>query len=86
MLFRILRKARELIKEETQFKKDLRRLQMAALDYDALQRMIDNVAIKNVEIEIQFLGETPGKLIIKPKTPNEIGFQSFADRYKDARK
>lgn len=68
----------QVIKEQRQLKKDLRRLDKANLDYEALQRIVDNVATKNVEIEVKMENVN---ITIKPTPSNEVGFTSFKEKY-----
>lgn len=79
-MFKILKKARELVKEETKLKHDMRRVQRISLDYEALQNIVNSVATKDVEIDI----DTEDGMHIKviPKFNSGVPYESFADKYK----
>lgn len=68
----------QVLHEQRQLKKDLRRLQKASLDYEALQRIVDNVATKNVEVTVQMENVN---ITIKPTPSNEVGYTSFKEKY-----
>lgn len=73
-----LRLVLNIIKEQRQLKEDLRRLDKANLDYEALQRIVDSVAAKNVEITVQMEN---ANITIKPTPSNEVGYTSFKEQY-----
>ena len=83
MIKQIFKKAKELVKEEMQFNKDIKRLSALDLDMIALQRIVDKVATNNVEIEIR---RPDGNIIIRPNIKNEIGFKSFKDQFEEEMK
>lgn len=68
----------QVIREQKQLKSDLRRLDKANLDYEALQRIVDNVATKNVEITVRMENVN---ITIKPTPVNEVGYTSFKEKY-----
>lgn len=75
------KKAKQLLKEEAQLKRDIRKLELANLDYEALQRMVNNVSANQIEIEITNIEGI--KIIIRPTIENEIGYKSFLDKYNE---
>lgn len=71
----------EAIKESRAYKRDKRRLEMAALDYEAMRNMVNEVSEKNVQIEIN--RPDGHQIVIKPMTELEAtGFIPFAEKYK----
>jgi hypothetical protein len=77
----IIKELTELIKQKRQFEKDLRRLEHASLDYEALQRIVNNAASSGVTVTITF--ENGTKMEIKRANANETNFKPFSERYKE---
>ena len=86
-MFDVFKEAIKIVREKRQLNRDTRRLQMANLDYAALQNIVDSVANRNVEIEITNRG-TDGiayTMKIMPKAINQIDYKSFEERVAEAR-
>ena len=84
-MLEIFKAAVEIVRQQRQLKRDIRRLEAANLDYEALQRIVEEVANKNVVIEIK--NEKDGyssTITIKPKPINQIEFKSFDQKYNEA--
>ena len=75
----LLRELIELYKARKEYKRDYRKLCRANIDYAALQNMVDNVATKNVVIDI--ITNDGVKITIRPKENNDIGYESFHDKF-----
>ena len=75
----LLKELIELYKARKEYKRDYRRLCRANIDYAALQNMVDNVATKNVVIEL--MTDDGVKMTIRPKDQNSIGYESFHDKF-----
>lgn len=86
-MFDVLKEAIEIIRQRRQLNRDTRRLQAATLDYEALQRICDNVATRNIAIEInQSSGNGMSTTIrILPKPLNQVAYKSFDERVQEAR-
>jgi 2-phospho-L-lactate guanylyltransferase (CobY/MobA/RfbA family) len=82
-MFDVLKEAIELVRQKRQLNRDTRRLEVAYLDYAALQRIVEEVANKNVIITITNGTNT---MVIKPKEMNQIDYKSFDERVAEARK
>lgn len=87
-MFDIIRQAIQLVREKRQLNRDTRRLQMANLDYAALQNIVDNVANRNVEIEINNIGSDGVShiMVIRPKQAAQFEYKSFEDKVAEARR
>lgn len=81
-MFDILKEAIKIIREKRQLNRDTRRLEVAYLDYAALQRIVNEVANRNVVITITNGSNT---MTIKPKPANQIDYKSFDERVAEAR-
>lgn len=79
----LLKELIELYKARKEYKRDYRRLCRANIDYAALQNMVDNVATKNVVIEL--MTDDGVKMTIRPKDQNSIGYESFHDKFARSR-
>ena len=75
----LLKELIELYKERKEYKRDYRKLCRANIDYAALQNMVDNVATKNVVIDI--ITNDGVKITIRPKENNDIGYESFGSKF-----
>ena len=82
-MFDVLKEAIELVRQKRQLNRDTRRLEVAYLDYAALQRIVEEVANKNVIITITNGTNT---MVIKPKEMNQFDYKSFDERVAEARK
>lgn len=82
ILFKVLKAAQEQVRKEIQFNRDLRRIEKLTLDYDALKRMVKEVANSNVEIVVTTADKV--EIHIKPYTQQTIAYESFAEKYNKA--
>lgn len=75
----------ESVKEAKEYNKLLKKLELASIDYGAIQEMIDRVSERNVKVIITRPdGHT---LVIEPRSQEEmIGYKSFKERVDEARK
>ena len=80
------KKARQILREEAELRKNLRAIRKADLSYECLQKLIENVAnsINGVGIDVYFADGT--KMEIRPVSRNEIGFRSFQEKWRDRNK
>lgn len=78
-MLEILRELKEILKQKHQIKKDLRKLESWSLDYEALQRLVNNVSAQDVEFEITF--ENKSKMVIRKSTASANNFKSFSELY-----
>lgn len=81
-MFDVLKEAIKIVREKRQLNRDTRRLEVAYLDYAALQRIVDEVANRNVVISITNGTNT---MTIRPKAANQIDYKSFDERVAEAR-
>lgn len=80
----ILKELLEIIKAKNEYKRDYRRLKRAAVDYAALKNMVNEVEKKNVVIDI--VTDDGVKMTIRPeRVDNQIGYESFQERYNRSR-
>ena len=86
-MFDVIKEAIKIVREKRQLNRDTRRLQMANLDYAALQNIVNSVANRNVEIEITNRGVdgVAHTLRIMPKAINQINYMSFEEKVAEAR-
>lgn len=86
-MFDIIREAIQIIREKKQLNRDIRRLQAATLDYEALQRICDNVANRNIVIEINQSSNNGISTTIRiiPKPINQVNYKTFDERVAEAR-
>lgn len=82
MIFKVWKKARELVKEEMKLHKAIKRVQRASLDYEALQVIVDNVANAPSAIEIKIHTEDGMDITIQQTTRQDVPYTSFSERYK----
>ena len=80
-MFDVLKEAIKIVREKRQLNRDTRRLEVAYLDYAALQRIVNEVANRNVVITITNGSNT----MTKPKAANQIDYKSFDERVAEAR-
>lgn len=73
-----LRLLKEILASEKEIRRAKKRLELAELDYGALQVMIDNAVAKNVKVEIR---NGTNIVTIVPTEPGKMNFRSFKDRY-----
>lgn len=80
------KKARQILKEEAELRKNLRAIRKADLSYECLQKLIENVAnsINGVTLDVVFADGT--KMTVRPVSRNEINFQSFQDKWRNRNK
>lgn len=80
------KKARQILKEEAELRKNLRAIRKADLSYECLQKLIESVAnsINGVGLDVYFADGT--KMEIRPVSRNEIGFRSFQEKWRDRNK
>lgn len=84
MFLKIWKKAKQLIKEEIQLKKDYRRLSESLLDYEALQNMVNTVANTNT-VEIEIKTKEGHTFIIRKAEQSNNKYESFMDKYRRAK-
>lgn len=75
-----LRLVRDILAHEKELKKARKRLELAELDYGALQTMVNEAISKNVKIEIR---NGTNIITIVPMEEGKINFRSFKDRYEN---
>lgn len=80
MILRVIKRVIAELKQEVEFNRDMRRLVRSQLDYGALQKMIDNVSLNNVEIEVKMADKT---VLIRPSNKQQA-LPTFYERYKTA--
>ena len=80
------RKARQILREEAELRKNLRAIRKADLSYECLQKLIENVAnsINGVGLDVYFADGT--HMVIRPVSRNEINFQSFQEKWRNRNK
>lgn len=80
------KKARELLKEEAELRKNLRAIRKADLSYECLQKLIESVAnsINGVTLDVYFADGT--HMVIRQSTRSEINFKSFQDQWAEKHK
>ena len=87
-MFDVFKEAIKLVREKRQLNRDTRRLQMANLDYAALQNIINSVANRNVEVEINNIGSDGVShiMVIRPKQVQGFEYKTFEDKVAEARR
>ena len=77
------KKAKQILKEEAELRKNLRAIRKADLSYECLQKLIENVAnsVNGVTLDVVFADGT--KMTVRQSTRNEINFKSFQDQWKE---
>lgn len=80
------KKARQILKEEAELRKNLRVIRKADLSYECLSKLIENVAnsVNGVTLDVVFSDGT--KMTIRQSTRSEINFKSFQDQWKEKHK
>lgn len=80
-MFKVWKKARQLLKEEAELRKNIRAIRKADLSYETLEQLINKVAyaVNPVALDVVFADGT--KMTIRPTTKNEINYQSFRDQW-----
>lgn len=80
------KKARQILREEAELRKNLRAIRKADLSYECLQKLIENVAnsINGVGLDVYFADGT--HMVIRPVTRSEINFRSFQDMWRERNK
>ena len=75
------KKARQILREEAELRKNLRAIRKADLSYETLQKLIEGVAnsINGVTLDIIFADGT--KMTVRQSTRSEINFKSFQDQW-----
>lgn len=82
MIFKYLKKAKQLAKEDTKLKHDLRRLEKMTLDYDALQNIVNYVANAPYGVVIEIDAADGFHMKIQQTMRNgNINYESFYDKY-----
>lgn len=86
-MFDVLKEAIKIVRQNRQLNRDTRRLQAATLDYEALQRICDNVANRNITIEINQSSSNGVSTTIRivPKPINQTPYKSFDERVQEVR-
>lgn len=80
----IHKKAKELVKEEMEYRYNLKKLSEADITRDLLQAMIDRANAKQIKIE--YTNETTGEhIVISPVTNSEIAYESFKEKWQKNR-
>lgn len=77
------KRARQILREEAELRKNLRAIRKADLSYETLQKLIESVAnsINGVGLDVYFADGT--HMVIRPVSRNEINFQSFQERWRE---
>ena len=79
-MFEVLKLVRDILASEKELRKARKRLELAELDYGALQTMVNEAIAKNVKIEIRNGTNT---ITIIPTENGKINFRTFRDRYEN---
>lgn len=80
-MFKAWKKFREICKKEAEISKAQRRLARVDMDYMYLQQIADTVS-SGFDVKITVKMKDGNEVIFeKTKSQNELGFQSFQERY-----
>jgi len=83
MLFRAIKKFREICKKETEMSRAQRRLARMPIDYYAIQTICDTVS-SGYNVEITIKNNDGSTIIIKRgSAKEEVPYKSFAEKFKD---
>ena len=75
-----LKLVRDILASERELRKARKRLELAELDYGAIQTMINEAIAKNVKVEIR---NGQNLITIIPTENGKINFRTFRDRYEN---
>jgi hypothetical protein len=83
MLFRAIKKFREICKKEAEISAAQRRLARMPIDYYAIQTICDTVS-SGYNVEITIKNNDGSTIIIKRgSAKEEVPYKSFAEKFKD---
>lgn len=83
MLFRAIKKFREICKKEAEISNAQRRLARMPIDYYAIQTICDTVS-SGYNVEITIKNNDGSTIIIKRgSAKEEVPYKSFAEKFKD---